>query len=305
MARAKFVFIGVSTAGSAMMRIFPQWARMLALDCELVGLDLPLRSPAARYRAALQQLLADDTVCGALVTAHKLDIYAAGRDSFAALDADAQLCQELSCIVKRDGQLYGYAKDPAASRMALADFVPAGHWQSSRRDLLCLGAGGAATAISVCMAQAAHGQQPRRFLLSDIDPRRLAALRALHQRLPCAIDFHYHHCSSAADNSALLASMPPGSLVINATGLGKDLPGTPLSDDARFPEGGLVWELNYRGERTFMRQAAAQAAAYNLTIEDGWRYFLHGWAQASAEVFALELGGGVFQRLAAAAADLR
>ena len=28
---------------------------------------------------------------------------------------------------------------------------------------------------------------------------------------------------------------------------------------------------------------------HNLTIEDGWVYFLHGWTQVIAEVFHIEL----------------
>ena len=44
-----------------------------------------------------------------------------------------------------------------------------------------------------------------------------------------------------------MEALPAGSLVINATGLGKDRPGSPLTDHCKFPENGLVWELNYRG----------------------------------------------------------
>ena len=91
-------------------------------------------------------------------------------------------------------------------------------------------------------------------------------------------------------------ALPAGSLVINATGLGKDRPGSPLTDHCKFPENGLVWELNYRGTLEFMHQAEAQRERRGLLIEDGWTYFIHGWTQVIAEVFHIDITG---ERLAA------
>ena len=39
-----------------------------------------------------------------------------------------------------------------------------------------------------------------------------------------------------------MSKLPPASLVVNATGAGKDTPGSPLSADAVFPERALVWD---------------------------------------------------------------
>ena len=302
-AKSQLLFIGVSTAGSAIMKIFPVWAEMLELNTEIRGCDLPLRAPRAAYRRALREILDTPLIAGALVTAHKIDLLRAGRDMFAELDAHAALCDEVSCIVKRAGRLLGYAVDPLSSALALADFVPCGHWAAAPRDVLCLGAGGAATAISVCMAGASQaGAHPRRFILTDILPERLAAIRRAHQRLAAPLEFEYH---LSADGDARLADLPPGSLVINATGLGKDRPGSPLSAAAVFPRDGLIWELNYRGQRDFMRAALAQAAPRRLTVEDGWRYFLHGWTQVIAEVFDIDIptSGPGFDAIAAIAAN--
>ncbi|HIS81217.1 MAG TPA: shikimate dehydrogenase, partial [Candidatus Scatomonas merdavium] len=93
---------------------------------------------------------------------------------------------------------------------------------------------------------------------------------------------------SPEDNDRILASLKPHSLIVNATGLGKDAPGSPLTDQCSFPQDSLVWEINYRGELVFMDQAKAQAEAKNLTIEDGWIYFIHGWTQVVAEVFHID-----------------
>jgi shikimate 5-dehydrogenase len=84
--------------------------------------------------------------------------------------------------------------------------------------------------------------------------------------------------------------------VINGTGMGKDLPGSPIPDGASFPDGGLAWELNYRGELTFLKQAQSQSARLGA-VEDGWTYFVHGWTQVIAGIFDLQLTPDLFQRM--------
>jgi shikimate 5-dehydrogenase len=88
-------------------------------------------------------------------------------------------------------------------------------------------------------------------------------------------------------------------MVINATGMGKDSPGSPITDAVVFPEGGLAWELNYRGELQFLRQALAQRERRRLHVEDGWRYFIHGWAVVMEEVFERTIDDAQISRLAA------
>ena len=306
LAKAKLVFIGVSTGGSSIMKIFPRWSDILGLNCDIVGIDLPLRAPAATYRRVMRDIIDEPAVKGALITAHKIDLLHACRDFFAELDPYAQICDEVSCVFKRGGRVLGYAKDPISSALALDHFVSPGHWNESGRDVLCLGAGGAAIAISVCLARAdAAAGHPRRFILADVLPERLDSIRRIHQRLESPIHFEYHLSHSAADNDARLHDLPAGSLVINATGLGKDKPGSPLTAAARFPQDGLAWELNYRGQRDFLRQAGAQAAALNLTVEDGWMYFLHGWTEVISEIFEVDLDEATFNRLHTTAETFR
>jgi shikimate 5-dehydrogenase len=96
-------------------------------------------------------------------------------------------------------------------------------------------------------------------------------------------------------------------LVVNATGLGKDAPGSPVSDDAEFPVNAIVWEFNYRGDLLFLKQAKAQETERNLTIEDGWIYFVHGWTRVIADVFNVEIPdhGPEFDELSHIAASVR
>ena len=89
--------------------------------------------------------------------------------------------------------------------------------------------------------------------------------------------------------------------------LGKDSPGSPLTDQAGFPEGGIVWEFNYRGDLLFLAQARSQMTARGLTVEDGWVYFIHGWTRVMAEVFHIDIPdrGPVFDELSGIAATTR
>ena len=99
------------------------------------------------------------------------------------------------------------------------------------------------------------------------------------------------------DNDALIAALPHYSLVVNATGLGKDAPGSPTTDGVSYPRNSLVWEINYRGDLLFKRQAEAQAREKQLHVEDGWNYFIFGWTQVIAEVFDIEIDGHVLETL--------
>ena len=93
--------------------------------------------------------------------------------------------------------------------------------------------------------------------------------------------------------------------VINATGMGKDTPGSPITWQGQFPRYGVAWEFNYRGELDFLHQAQAQAEARQLRVEDGWVYFVHGWAQVAAQVLHFELTPELFNRLERLAASVR
>jgi shikimate 5-dehydrogenase len=125
------------------------------------------------------------------------------------------------------------------------------------------------------------------------------------ESLETDIEFEYIQTADPARNDAAMEALPPGSVVINATGMGKDTPGSPITDRGLFPMNGIAWEINYRGELDFWHQAMAQRESRNLTIEDGWLYFLHGWTQVIAEVLHIEMDPVTFGRLADIAAELR
>lgn len=299
--RERMLFIGVSTSGSSIFELFPRWARILGIDATIEGFDIMLGAPPEAFRTAVERVLADSATLGALVTTHKVDIYRHAGQLFEELDTNARLCREVSCISKRNGALVGHAKDPITAGRTLAEFLPPDRWAGGAH-ALCLGAGGAGTAIAVHLAR---GEAPEELVVTDTEGRRLETLRAALVELDASLRVRLEQVSSVEESDALLRHLPRGSLVVNATGLGKDAPGSPISDRAAFPERAVVWELNYRGELRFLEQARRQQDARRLEIHDGWRYFLHGWSEVIAEVFHLELTPERFDRLAEAAEPQR
>jgi shikimate dehydrogenase len=298
----RMLFIGVSTSGSSIFDLFPTWAQILGIEASIEGYDIPIGASSDAFREAVQHVAADSAARGALVTTHKVDVYRHAGDLFEVLDGNARLCREVSCISKRNGALIGHAKDPITAGRALAEFLTPERWAGGAH-ALCLGAGGAGTAIAVHLARGERA--PGELVVTDTDGRRLETLRAALAELDPLSQVRLEHVGSVEESDALLRHLPPGSLVVNATGLGKDAPGSPISDGVPFPEGAVVWELNYRGNLHFLEQARWQQDARRLEIHDGWRYFLHGWSEVIAEVFHLELTPERFDRLAEAAESRR
>jgi len=305
--RPTMYFIGVTTSQSSIMRLFPEWVTILELgDAELVGVDLPLHADPHQYRRAVAQIKDDPLSLGALVTTHKVDLLAATRDLFDDLDRYAVLCNEVSNIAKREGRLVGFAKDPITAGRTLGEMLEPGYWGRTGGHVVCLGAGGTTAAIAAyLLTRSDRSNRPRRFVAVNRSPRGLQNLRSVVEQVDTHVDVEYVLNEDPRRNDALLEGLPPGSLVVNATGMGKDRPGSPLTDRATFPQGGIAWELNYRGELKFLHLARSQQAARDLLVHDGWRYFIHSWTEHIAEVFGLEITPGLFAMLADAAEGVR
>ena len=307
-AEPTFYFVGVTTTKSSIMKVFPAWAGHLGLGAPPIrGVDCRWHDDPAVYRRVVSFLKADPLSLGGLVTTHKIDLLAAARDLFDALDPHARRLGEVSCISKRDGRLIGHAKDPITSELGLRAIVPDDYWARTGAHLYLIGAGGSSLALTMALLARPAAGRPARIVVSNRSLPRLEEMRRIHAQAGGGLAVEYVHAPEPAGNDAVLATLPPGSLVANATGLGKDAPGSPLTDDAVFPEQGIAWDFNYRGDLRFLAQARAQQAARRLRVEDGWVYFIHGWTRVIAEVFGIGIptAGPVFDRLCGIAADVR
>lgn len=298
-------FVGVDTAHSSIMRVFPLWADHLGLPTRrLRGHDVPLDAGDGVYRDLVAAMRDDESELGALVTTHKVRLYQAAGDLFDELDDFSRQCGEISSISKRDGRLLGGAKDPLTAGLALREMLPPDWFSTGGGETVCLGSGGAGTAITTYLAQTQD--PPARLTVTDVSRDRLAHVREVHER--AGLDpgrFRYVQTDSAEQAGELVGQAAPRSLVVNATGLGKDRPGNPVDEATLFPRGSVVWEINYRGSLDFLRLAQAQQPERELQVHDGWRYFVHGWTHAVSEVFDIDLDARTVEDLAALAGTVR
>jgi len=293
-------FLGVTTTQSSIMKLFPLWMKELGREEVVIeGVDLQLHDDPRNYRRAVAQIKFDPLSLGALVTTHKVNLLAAARDMFDYLDPYAVACAEVSSISKNEALLAGHAKDPVTGGLTLDTLLGGGYFGRTGGHVLSFGAGGATTALALHLARKPdRADRPRRMIVVNRSPGRLDFLRQMVAGLHTDIEFEYHCNVLPKFNDELMSKLPPASLVINATGMGKDLPGSPITNGGLFPVGGIAWELNYRGELPFLRQALAQRESRQVRVEDGWLYFLHGWTQVIAEVLKVPIDEAMFQRLA-------
>ncbi|MHB0874699.1 MAG: shikimate dehydrogenase family protein [Anaerolineae bacterium] len=302
-----FYFIGVTTKGSSIVRLFPLWAKELGrADVRIRGVDLPLHAPASAYRQVVDHIKREPLALGALVTTHKIDVLAAARDLFDCLDPLAELCAEVSSISKNEGRLEGHAKDPLSAGATLQEMLGPGYFGRTGGHVLCFGCGGAAVAVVLHFLRRPNpADRPARLTVVNRSQPRLDALRDMLRHAGGEMQVATVLNSDPLGNDALMTELPPGSMVVNATGMGKDRPGSPISDAALFPERGVAWEMNYRGELGFLHQAERQQTTRRLRVEDGWQYFLHGWTQVIGQVLHVDMDGDRFARLAELAAPFR
>ncbi|MCL2034140.1 MAG: shikimate dehydrogenase [Oscillospiraceae bacterium] len=297
--RPTLYFIGVTTGKSSIMKVFPKWAEALGLENTAIkGIDLALHAPAEDYRAAVEFLKRDELSMGALVTTHKIDLYNACKDMFDYIDPYAGALSEVSSLSKKDGRFCAHAKDPISSGLALEAFVPENFWKNHGGEIVLLGAGGSSLAMTLYFGQERHGGNvPKKVTICNRSTPRLQSAAKHLESVAGRFPIEYIHNPAPDGNDAVIAKLPPYSLIVNATGLGKDAPGSPTTDAVLYPEHSLVWEINYRGDLIFMEQANAQKEARGLHVEDGWIYFIHGWTQVISEVFHIPIEGELLGRL--------
>lgn len=285
-----FYLIGITSKQSLMVQILPAWAEALGVEVDLLNIDLPHDANALQYQKAVIDIKGDDNAIGSVVTAHKLKMYEYGYSFFDQCDALSEVTKEIGTIIKRGSHLIGMAMpDCMATALSLKSMLGDDYWYRNNSDVLCFGAGGVARAIVLSLLfdiasspplGRKQKHKPGRLLLVDINLERLEATKEFLMPYSKDVEIQYICSNKSENNDQLVSNLPIGSLVVNATGMGKDLPGSPLSDKVIFAQKAIIWDLNYRGERMFLEQAKSQQDDRNLFVYDGWLCFMHGWTQA-------------------------
>lgn len=267
------LFVAVDTAGSMVHRAMPLWQPLLPAPCRVRGVDVELDAGDEAYVGLLEAMRRDERVAGAVVSVHKVALFRAGRAQFAHVDPIATACEEVNAVRREGSSLHGWARDPISVGRVVDRIWPEGYGH----EVICLGAGGTARALSYHL----HATRPQvRFVCAERDGAALVELARL-AREPVAGRL------GGGPWDELVSNAPPRSLIVDATGMGKDRPGSPTSDRLVFPPGAVVWELNYRGDLRFLAQARRQAHDAGLEVHDGWLLFCHGWAAALSAVLGL------------------
>ena len=302
-----FYFIGVTTTKSSIMKVFPLWMKILGReDVVIEGVDCKIHDERDTYRQAVAQIKYDPLSLGALVTTHKIDLLAASRDMFDYLDPYAQITDEVSSISKLEGRLEGHAKDPITSGKSLDAIVGKDYFGRTGGDVLCFGAGGSAIATLLHLINKKDkADRPKRFVFVNRSHGRLDHAKEMVSSLKTDIKIEYVHNAEAVENDKLMESFAEYSVIINATGMGKDTPGSPISWEGKFPFNSIAWEFNYRGELDFMHQALAQVDNRKVRVEDGWLYFVHGWTSVVSQVMHFDLTPELFNKFNEAASSVR
>ena len=302
-----FYFIGVTTQQSSIMKVFPLWMNDLGKEEVIIeGWDCKIHDEPEKYREAVAQIKYDPLSLGALVTTHKIDLLDACRDMFDYLDPYAQITGEISSVSKKDDRLEGHAKDPITSGLSLDAIIGKDYFARTDGQVLSFGAGGSAIATFLHLASKVEkSDRPEVFTFVNRSQGRLDHAQEMISGLDTDIEVKYIQNSTPKVNDEIMKTIPPKSIVINATGMGKDTPGSPVTWDGIFPQGAVVWEFNYRGELDFLHQALAQKESRNLKVEDGWLYFIHGWTQVIAQVLHFDLTPALLTKLKTSAESIR
>jgi shikimate 5-dehydrogenase len=302
-----FYFIGVTTGKSSIMKVFPLWMKVLGReDVVMEGVDCKIHDDPEEYRKVVAQIKYDPLSLGALVTTHKIDLLAAARDMFEYLDPYATITSEVSSISKLDGRLEGHAKDPLTSGSSLDAIIEKGYFGKTNGHVLCFGAGGSGVAILLHLINTKDTEdRPKKFTFVDNSQGHLDHAKEMVGELETDIEIEYICNSAPLVNDKIMEKFPPYSVIINATGMGKDTPGSPLTWNGIFPMNSVAWEFNYRGELDFLHQSLAQVENRKVKVEDGWLYFVHGWTQVVAQVLHFDLTSFLFDQLNEAASTVR
>lgn len=300
------LFVGISTGGSGVHATYPRWAPLFAPGSVLRGIDLPEDADPERFRALLRTMAANPAVRGAVVTSHKLRLHRAGRELFDGTEPVVDLTHEVNSLDTRNG-IRAFARDPQSLDAVLDQTV-------GDRPTVCIGSGGSAIALLLAtqLDIAATLRTGRPVVRPDgsgrgpltivgRDPDALAEVRDVLRR--CGLTdrpVRLVHAPSPDELRRTLATALPGTAVINATGLGKTAPGSPLPDPDCFPADALAWDFNYRGPLTFLDQARAAG----IPAVDGWDYFVAGWSAALAAITDRDLTPELLDAALAAARPL-
>lgn len=280
------LFLGVSTGESFVQKVFPSWCETLGIEAELKGVNIPVDAPFSTYQEIVQKIKSEKDIRGALVTTHKTSLFEATHSMFDIIMDGARDLHEAGAIFKTQNSLVCEATDPFSVLLATKEILSRRKLEAWR-DVLIIGGGGAGLALAYTLLRNAD-LAPQRLFVSDISESRISTAQRILGKLQTSCQVNVVLTKDGTCDR-LVQNLNKCALIVNATGMGKDRPGSPISMDCFIPYGSTMWDFNYRGERLFLNCARKQEIRQSLIVEDGWYYFICGWLQVMSRIFAVPI----------------
>jgi hypothetical protein len=224
---------------------------------------------------------------------------------FDYLDPNAQICGEISSISKLEGRLEGHAFDPITAGLSMDAVVKKDYFARTAGHVLCFGAGGSTVATALHLIRKPDaGDRPKRMVVINRSLPRLEGLQKMVGTQKTDIQFEYIHNADPKVNDGIMAGMPEGTIVINATAW-QDSPGSPITWDGLVSKAWHRLGIQLSRELDFAASGAGSGrTAAMFSVEDGWLYSctdgLRWWPRCCTSADARVVG-----RLEAAAATVR
>lgn len=280
-------FIGVTTHNSFVNQVFCDWLKIINKDAELIGVNLPVGCDEKEYSKIVSFIKSQPLALGALVTTHKVRLYNSTKQLFDNLPDPCNEFQEIGCIYKKGDALCGEVTDIFSVQSALYSFLELDYFSKRNSDFCILGGGGAGLALAYRILTD-NNPKPQRLVLTDINKHRLLEIEHIIKKYDTSNILELYHVENYADS--IVEALKSQSVIVNATGLGKDKEGSPFSEKNNIPKESYLWEFNYRWDNkpNFYNIAKEQERYKKLKLIDGWIYFIYGWMQVMSRVFHID-----------------
>ena len=264
--------------------MLPKWARRFGhRSAAIVPVAAAAEPDAAGYRSFVDFLRDEYHAVGAIMVSHAAALFEHTRHLFDELEGDAALLGEIGVVVRAPGTLTGLAPAKRAARQAYEHVFGS---KSDPEEALIIGATGPARALALALSDVAGESGHRRVTLTMPDGKSMTDMRQRIADLPEEKRPTLHHIESPLEHDRLVTLLPPGSLVVDATGPTDENTASPVGEAALFPHDGLVWDLNAVGiSSPFLDKAREQRRARGLRLADGPAFHQIQWIAATAAVF--------------------
>lgn len=288
--------VGGQPLPDPLVEAYPKWARRFDQgSADIVPIAAPSAADSAAYRGLVEFLRDEYNVLGLVMLSHADTLFQHTHAMFDEIDSDAQLLGEIGVVRRAPGTLTALAPAKVAAERAYEQTFDAA---DPLPEALIIGGTGPARALALALSGTADAATPRRVSLTTLDGKSMTEMRQRVAELPEDQRPILRHIESQIEHDRLVTLLPPGSLVVNASGTAdKDAP-SPVGDAALFPENGLVWDLDAVGTSSpFLDKARKQRSARGLRLADGPLFHRLQWVAAAAAVFGGDVDAAESQRM--------